>query len=62
MTNTRNTPVEALEHAYPVRVDRYTVRTGSGGKGQYPGGDGIIRQIRLLAPATVSLLTDHFAD
>jgi len=59
MTNTRNTPVEALEHAYPLRVDRYTVRTGSGGKGQYPGGDGIIRQIRLLAPATVSLLTDR---
>ncbi|MFO7767362.1 MAG: hydantoinase B/oxoprolinase family protein, partial [bacterium] len=59
MTNTRNTPVEALEHAYPFRVERYAIRTGSGGSGLHPGGDGIIRQIRLLAPSTVSLLTER---
>lgn len=59
MTNTRNTPVEALEHAYPFRVERYGVRAGSGGEGRHRGGDGIIRQIRLLADATVSLLSDR---
>jgi len=59
MTNTRNTPVEALEHAYPLRVERYGVRPGSGGEGAHPGGEGIVRQIRLLAPSTVSLLTER---
>ncbi len=59
MTNTRNTPVEALEHAYPFRVERYGVRTGSGGTGRHRGGDGIVRQIRLLADATVSLLSER---
>jgi N-methylhydantoinase B len=59
MTNTRNTPVEALEHAYPLRVDRYGVREGSGGAGEHPGGDGIIKEIRVLAPATASLLTER---
>ncbi len=59
MTNTRNTPVEALEHAYPFRVETYGVRAGSGGGGRHPGGAGIVRQIRLLAPAVVSLLTER---
>ena len=59
MTNTRNTPIEALEHAYPFRVERYTIRRGSGGAGFHGGGDGIVRQLRLLAPATVSLLCER---
>jgi N-methylhydantoinase B len=59
MTNTRNTPVEALEHAYPFRIDRYAVRQGSGGAGRHAGGDGIVRQLRLKAPATVSLLCER---
>jgi N-methylhydantoinase B len=59
MTNTLNTPVEALEYAYPFRVDRYAFRTGSGGKGTHAGGDGIIRSLTLLADAEVTLLTDR---
>ncbi len=59
MTNTLNTPVEALEFTYPLRVQRYAIRRGSGGAGRQPGGDGVIREIELLAPATVSLLTDR---
>lgn len=59
MTNTRNTPIEALEHAYPLRVERYGIRRGSGGRGLHPGGDGIIKEVRVLAPAAVSLLTER---
>lgn len=59
MTNTENTPVEALEHAYPLRVLRYTLRRGSGGAGMRPGGDGLVREVELLEPATVSLLTER---
>jgi N-methylhydantoinase B len=59
MTNTLNTPVEALEYAYPLRVKRYEIRRGSGGMGKYKGGDGIIRQIELLAPAEISLITER---
>ncbi len=59
MTNTLNTPIEALEHELPVRVRRYAVRRGSGGAGRWPGGDGVIREIEFLAPARVSLLTDR---
>lgn len=59
MTNTRNTPVEALEHAYPFRVRSYRVRSGSGGAGEHPGGDGIVRELNLSAPATVSLLSER---
>jgi N-methylhydantoinase B len=59
MTNTRNTPVEALEAEYPLRVERYAVREGSGGSGRSRGGDGLVREIRLLADATVSLLTER---
>jgi N-methylhydantoinase B len=59
MTNTLNTPIEALELEYPMRVERYELSEGSGGGGRYPGGDGVVRSIRVLEPATVSLLTDR---
>ncbi len=59
MTNTLNTPVEALEYEYPLRVLRYEFRRGSGGPGKYYGGDGIIREIQLLAPAEISLITER---
>lgn len=59
MTNTLNTPVEALEYAYPLRVQRYAIRRGSGGAGQWRGGDGVRRDIELLADAQVTLLTER---
>ncbi len=59
MTNTLNTPVEALEYAYPLRVTRYAIRDGSGGAGRHRGGDGLIREIKLLAPAQVTWLTER---
>jgi N-methylhydantoinase B/oxoprolinase/acetone carboxylase alpha subunit len=59
MTNTRDTPVEALERALPLRVRRYGLRSGSGGAGAYPGGDGIHRELELLAPATLSLVSER---
>ena len=59
MTNTLNTPVEALEYAYPLRVLRYEIRKNSGGIGKFYGGDGIRRDIQLLTDAQVTLLTDR---
>lgn len=59
MTNSLNTPVEALEYAYPLRVHQYSYRGGSGGKGLHCGGDGIVREIELLVPSTVTLLADR---
>jgi len=59
MTNTLNTPVEALEYAYPLRVVRYVIREGSGGLGLHRGGDGIRRDILLLTDAQVSLITER---
>ncbi len=59
MTNSLNTPVEALEYAYPFRVRRYSYRRNSGGSGKYRGGDGLIREIELLGPAQVTLLTER---
>lgn len=59
MTNTQNTPIEALEHAYPVRVVEYRIRRGSGGRGKWRGGDGIVRELEFLAPAEVSILSDR---
>ena len=59
MTNSLNTPAEALEYAYPLRVREYRVRKGSGGKGKRKGGDGVIREIETLAPARMSLLADR---
>ena len=59
MTNSLNTPAEALEYAYPFRVTRYSLRQGSGGEGLYRGGDGIVREFELLTGATVTLLADR---
>ncbi len=59
MTNTLNTPVEALEYSYPLRVRRYEIRRGSGGDGQFRGGDGIIREIEVLTDCQVTLLTER---
>ena len=59
MTNTLNTPAEALEYAYPLRVTRYALRRGSGGAGRHRGGDGVVREVELLTDATVTLLTER---
>ena len=59
MTNTLNTPIEALEMAYPLQVTRYALRRGSGGSGHHPGGDGIVREYRFLMPTQVTLLTER---
>ena len=59
MTNTLNTPVEALELQFPLRVRRYALRRGSGGEGYHRGGDGIARDLEFLLPATVTLLSDR---
>jgi N-methylhydantoinase B len=59
MSNTLNTPIEALELEFPLRVERYELRYGSGGAGEHAGGDGIVRETRVLEPATLSLLTDR---
>jgi N-methylhydantoinase B len=59
MTNSLNTPVEALEYAYPFRMVRYAIRRGSGGLGLHSGGDGLVREIELLGDAQVTLLADR---
>jgi N-methylhydantoinase B len=59
MTNSLNTPVEALEYAYPFRMIRYAVRCGSGGAGQNRGGDGLVREIEFLGDAQVTVLADR---
>src|SRR6185436_7111171 len=59
MTNSLNTPAEALEYAYPLRVREYRLRKGSGGEGKHRGGDGVIREIETLVPARMSLLCDR---
>jgi N-methylhydantoinase B len=59
MTNTLNTPIEALEYSYPLQIIRYEIRPGSGGKGKYQGGNGIIRDIKLLKDAQVTILSDR---
>jgi N-methylhydantoinase B len=59
MTNTRNTPVEALEHAYPLRVRETRIRRGSGGAGRWRGGDGVVRAIELGAPARVTVISER---
>ncbi|NPA14090.1 MAG: hydantoinase B/oxoprolinase family protein [Aquificae bacterium] len=59
MTNTLNTPVEALEFAYPMMVKEYSIRRGSGGEGIHRGGDGLVREIQLLTHAEVTLLTER---
>jgi N-methylhydantoinase B len=59
MTNTRNTPVEALEYALPVRVNAYSIREGTGGAGLHRGGDGILREYEFLAPARVTINSER---
>ncbi len=59
MTNSWNTPVEALEHQYPLRVSSYRIRDGSGGAGRQRGGNGIIREFEFLSPAQVTILSDR---
>jgi N-methylhydantoinase B len=59
MTNTLNTPVEALEYAYPFRVTRYSLRDESGGKGRQRGGDGLVREIEMLTDTEVTLLSER---
>ena len=59
MSNSLNTPIEALEHAYPFRITRYSLRRKSGGAGFYQGGDGLRRDVQLLCEATVTLLSER---
>lgn len=59
MSNTRNTPIESLERAYPIVIERYEVRRGSGGAGKHRGGDGVVRRYRVLERCTVTLLTER---
>ncbi len=54
MSNTLNTPVEALELSYPLRVERYELREGSGGAGRHRGGDGVVRELRVLEDCRLS--------
>ena len=59
MTNSLNTPAEAMEYAYPLRVRQYSIRRGTGGSGQFQGGDGVVREIELLTDARVTILSDR---
>ena len=59
MTNSLNTPAEALEYAYPLRVREYRLRRRSGGNGKHRGGDGVVREIETLALSRISLLADR---
>ena len=59
MTNTLNTPVEALEFAFPFRVERYEILQGTGGQGEFRGGDGVRRDLRILYPAQLNLICER---
>jgi N-methylhydantoinase B len=59
MSNTRVTPIESLERAYPLQIDAYALRDASGGSGAHRGGHGVVRRYRALAPCTVTLLTER---
>ena len=59
MSNTLNTPVEALELAYPLRVERYALRLGSGGEGAHRGGEGVVRELRALEPCRLSIVSER---
>ena len=61
MSNTLSTPAEALELAYPIRVERHALRLGSGGRGTWRGGDGVVRELRVLEACRLSLLTERRA-
>jgi 5-oxoprolinase (ATP-hydrolysing) len=59
MTNTRMTDPEVVEWRFPVQVESFSIRHGSGGKGRFPGGDGVVRKIRFLEPMTATVLSSH---
>jgi N-methylhydantoinase B len=59
MSNTRNTPIEVFELEHPMRIRAYALRTGSGGRGRYAGGAGVIREYEALAPVEASLITER---
>ena len=59
MSNTLNTPIEAFEVEFPLRVTEYSLRRGSGGDGRHRGGDGIVREVEALEPMTFALLTER---
>src|SRR5258708_4089666 len=59
MTNSWNTPIEAFEHEYPVRVRAYRIRAGSGGRGKHTGGDGIVRELQFLEEVDLTILSDR---
>jgi len=59
MSNTRNTPIEALEYSYPLRITEYSLRSGSGGRGQHCGGEGLVRSIQFLTPVTITLTSER---
>ena len=59
MTNTLNTPIEAMEFAFPLRMKRYALRRGTGGAGKFSGGDGIVRDVEFLSPARVTILSER---
>jgi N-methylhydantoinase B len=59
MTNTLNTPIEALEAYYPMRITEYRIRRESGGRGRARGGDGLIRELECLVDSNVSVLTER---
>ena len=61
MSNTLSTPVEALELQYPLRVERYALRRGSGGDGRHRGGDGVLRELRVLEPCRLSIISERRA-
>ncbi len=62
MSNTRNTPIEAIEHYLPVRIRRYALRQNSGGVGRYPGGEGILREYEMLTDTSITLLSERRAS
>ena len=61
MSNTLTTPAEALEHEYPLRVERHSLRLGSGGAGRFRGGDGVVREVRVLEPCRLSVISERRA-
>jgi N-methylhydantoinase B len=59
MSNTLNTPVEALEYTFPIQVTEYRLRKGSGGEGKHRGGSGLVRGVKFLAPATATITSER---
>ena len=59
MTNSLNTPLEAMEHYLPIRIKRYGLRRRSGGRGRFNGGDGILREYEFLVPTQVSIMSER---